>query len=86
MKPRAEKPNPHELAARERKSARLVLLIEDLAEGTPHSPLEVFARLTPEQWIQMSVVIGQRKPSVPSAATQLVILGYLRERMEGAAA
>jgi hypothetical protein len=87
VKPRAEKPNPHKRARQEAKAARFTLAIEDLAEGTPLSPLEVFARLDEKQWLTLAVIIGQKKPTVPSPETQLMILGLLREReAEGAAA
>jgi hypothetical protein len=73
------KPNPFEAAAREEKAAKLAGKIVELASDGV-TPLEVFGRLTPEQWIQVAVLIGQKRPTVPSPATQLMVLQRLRAR------
>lgn len=89
MKPRAEPPNAYKRMNQELKAARLTLAIEDLAEQSKMSALEVFGRLrTEKQWTLLlmvadpRVLAGEKKPEPPSAATQLIILSYLRERSQ----
>lgn len=92
MKPRVEKPNPHKRANQEAKAARYTLAIEDLAEASKLTALEVFGRIGPEQWVNLSLIIGRKpkrngKPDIPSDECQLIILTLLREReKQGAAA
>ena len=78
MTPRTEKPNPFERAAREKKAAKLVTEIERLAEASKLSPLEVFGRLDKKAWLMLAVCIGQKRPSVPSMESQILVLNALR--------
>ncbi len=77
--------NPFKRAAQESKAAKLTLAIEDLARASSLSALEVFGRLRAEQWLTLSVIVGQKKPKAPRSETQLIILGHLRECAKGAA-
>ena len=79
MKPRTEKPNPFEQAGREAKAQKLAGMIVKLSSDHV-TPLEVFGRLTDAQWLNLSVLIGQKRPKVPSPECQLLVLQRLRER------
>lgn len=82
VKQRVESDNYFARYNRELKASRLAGMIVKLA-GNGVTPLEVFGRLTPEQWRHVEVLIGQRRPKVPSPATQLLVLERLREHAAG---
>lgn len=88
MKPRAPKPNPHEVAGRNRKSARLVLAIEAYAEDRGQTIDETIAeieqRWTGASWELITEVADVA--DVPSEDTIRQVFDLLRARARQGAA
>lgn len=75
------KANVYELLARSRKTAHIVLTIEDMARGLNVDPLELAGHLSDEQWRAIAVCAGQRPAS---DATRDAVITMLEERIRRA--
>lgn len=82
MKPRSPTPNHYEIAARERKSARIVLALDAFAEERGQTLDELLTELptwTPEAW---ALIAEAADVHPPSEETIPMILALVRARIE----
>jgi hypothetical protein len=83
VKARAEKANPYELLGRARKTAHIVLAIEDRARELGEDPLGLAGTLSDSEWREVAVCAGQYPPS---DKTKAAVLEMLEERARKGAA